>query len=361
MSRWTLTFTPQDTLLFKGHRPFAAGDTSEGDLVFPQPSSLWGALVTALARGRGLAFGPPGSNPPEGLAALMAAVDIAGPWLAKLDAAGGVAELWLPTPLDLGHERVPAGAARAWTGRPSQLGAGAALAPRDLLKRAPSATKQKLPRWIHTRDAQAYADAYPTDLGALRLRDAPIQEEERVGHARDPNGTRTVEEGMLYASKRWRLDEGAALVAEVNPTGLEAELRGLNGALLSLGGKGRRVRVGVIKQPLLDEAQAAAARALGPARLWLLTPAVIDETAAAALAGVGGVLEVGHPEGGWDFEVNKPKALRRTLKAGSVLLLPPGAAPLTTDRLGRTHIGMNDTHQAGWGLALRLGHAGDRA
>jgi CRISPR type III-B/RAMP module-associated protein Cmr3 len=359
MSRWTLTFTPQDTLLFKGHRPFTAGDQGDGDLVFPQPSALWGALVTALARGRGLAFGPPGSPPPEGLEQLKASVIIAGPWLATLDAGGSITQLWLPTPRDLGHAEQPAGAVRVWTGRPSQLGAGAVLAPRRLLHRAPTEEKRKLPDWIGEAAARTYLSGEPVYLDDLC---EPIQKEERMGHVRDPNGTRTVEEGMLYSSQRWRLDEGAALVAEVDAAGpLSEELRKLDGELLPLGGKGRRVRVGVLEHDLLGQAERDAALAPGPARLWLLTPAVIDGAAAAVLAGAGGALKVGLPEGGWDFAKNAPKALRRTLAAGSVLLLPEGAPQPTSDLSGRAHVGATDTHKAGWGLALRLGHPGVRA
>jgi CRISPR type III-B/RAMP module-associated protein Cmr3 len=379
MNRWTLILTPQDTLLFKGHRPFAAGDQSSADLLFPQPSSVWGAVVTALARARGLRFGPPGSEVPVELAELIAQVHVAGPWLAERGASGEVSAPWLPTPRDQGHLLRPPGAVRAWTGRPIQLckkdavgpgdedpvascqKASLALVPRALMVRAGD-HKESRPAWLSQGSLSAYfANPGKEAPTGDRSKDL-IDEELRAGHARDEDGTQTVREGMLYTSPRWRLKDGACLVAEVEADALGGDLKKLCGTTLQLGGKGRRVRVGLHEQAalsrtLLDEAAAAA----GPRRLLLLTPAVLDEASAQALAACGAVVEVGHPEGGWDFVRNAPRPLRRTLAAGSVLLLPPGPTPLITQHHGRDHIGAVNTHKAGWGLVLRIGQDGDQA
>lgn len=358
-----LLIRPLDPLVFGDSRSVGLNNLTVSRAL-PPPSQLAGVVRTRFAADEAGAFRS--VNLPELLTKL-----VRGPLAALLDTDGGVESLLVPRPRDallLGEPptlhplvplEVPEGAVRSGT-----------LAPVGLTEGHPEKPGQGPDwwRWARLRAWLVSAASAPWrgDDGVM----APLGE--RRLHVSIDADTGTAAEGQLFEveGRRWVVEVGEresrrarelALVAWVDDDVAGKVGRGVG----ALGGERRlaawsRVDVQV---PAIPDEVLASARA-GAVRLVLATPACFE---GGSLPGRGGPLEGVEVVGlvndradvvsGWDFALNRPKATRRLLPAGSVLFLRlPGAAG-ENERFVREHWfqAVSDDEQArrdGFGLAL---------
>jgi CRISPR-associated protein Cmr3 len=347
MTPWTLFLEPLTVLRIRDHRPFFGGLHSTASTIFPPPTSVLGALRTALMLDAGADFdrGPDFGLDDEARAWLGGRDDrgtltLRGPIPARL-AEGGVEPLF-PEPLDL--YQTPSNVLRRREAgllqdippelRPVAGSAQAVPWTRDRVE------KRTLPPCLVTcAGAQRYlnGEALRPQAGDLVPRDKVYATEPRTGVARDPEA-RTVIEAMFYTVETLRFADRAGIVVEVDiPTpDAERRLQALNGRTLPLGGKAQRVKVHVVERPLLPDDLTSQSQ---PTRAWLLTPLIgeADRLTAATDRGL--------PAGGWDLARRQPRPLRPVWPAGTVFYLQPGATGLST------HQQPDDT-KAGYGFAL---------
>jgi CRISPR/Cas system CMR-associated protein Cmr3 (group 5 of RAMP superfamily) len=408
--RLTLFFEPLDVLLFRDYRPFDAGLAVLGQSRLPLPTVFLGCVRGALFRQLGADFDNRDAHygiregwerTLLGSRTMRGTLGLRGPLLAFRDG-DGVHPLFEP-PRDLAviHD---GGAQREHiltccigqrmsrrgldeTSRPLalRLGAGRAEPASDTLPWWTNEPKKDRPGLLTVAGARRYlngsdgaslellryrAGGAPLDPAMLRQihtvdQNAIIDAENRFGITQAPE-TRVAEEHMFYLARPYRLAPGAGFAVEVDLAascaatagqegfpvdGVKQLLKQLDGQAVPLGGRGHRAQVhvheGAIEGLAPDLEQAPGAK-----KIWLLTPAIVNENVSKQGAWPGGmvgcVAERTMAVGGFDMAQGAPRALQRALPAGSVLYLDKGTPARILEEIGNTE----EHRRAGFGLAL---------
>lgn len=383
-----LFIEPTDVLVFRDGRPFDAGSDHLATGPFPPlPTTLYGALRSALLAGAGADF----RRPDFGLGGPAAAVagtttrtgsltitDFA---LARRRADASVERLY-PAPLDLLQRKTAPEDAH---GDPAHV----LLAPTDaapgVRSNLPEGVRLLAPSVPHHADT-FYERTTPwlTEAGLARLLagSVPAPEdlvEPEAVYRREPRTqvslrgsadaafTGTAQEGKLFTVDFVRMTRDAGFAVGLGDGGLLG-----SSGLLRLGGESRPARFETTDAPVGgSDALRSRVAETGRVRLVLTTPApfahgwrpgAIGDDGRGTLGGVPVRLvaaAVGRPLtlGGWDVAARRPKPARRAAPAGSVYFLTlddASRAPALFDTLdGRSLCGGDDAKQ-GLGL-VRLG------
>ena len=342
-----LSIEPMDVLLFRGSRPFTAGEVIRAASQFPPtPLTMAGALRGAMFSHLGLDHtwceGHDRLGGPRDLGPLR----FRGPFLVGRNSSGGQ-ETLLPPPRDILVGKGDRGEmypdylqpeAPTWPG----LALSPPSLPYQLVSRIPGVTSpDNEDQPVHLRGNRL--------LDYLRRRPEPdilwkteiAIPEPRLGIRLTPQ--RTAETGQIYLVEFTRLEPGAALLVEVNSSVEDAAGLLPGEGFLPLGGEARAAyfrRLAPKDEPepfaSAHTQQQALVQALAGQkrfRLYLLTPALFqagwlpDDVAPTdhtwRLGGLTGALvaaAVGkaEPVGGWNLATQAPRRLRRAVPAGSV-------------------------------------------
>jgi CRISPR-associated protein Cmr3 len=330
---------PRDTLVIRDGR--AMNGTTGRSLPFPLPSTIAGTLRTHLGRR------PDGSFDRSMAFALLRGVSVRGPWLARTAPATPQGfELFAPAPTDC-----------LWFGKPGSDGpTGWRLAlrgpsPTDAL--FDDAAPTELPRLPEPQESAEHAKpargaAYWPLRTLLQWLEAPADcldsktvggidglERETRHHIEIDPSTGTVRDGALFGveglrfakrAKRGQPTESYALLGTCDVDPAHVAGRSLGHGVVSLGGERRIAHLGLPQTdglfpgppPWLRQKLGKGTRA----RVVLVTPAIFNEGAMPQSIQGARVVSacVGRPEvvSGWDFAINRPKASRRMVPAGSV-------------------------------------------
>lgn len=399
-----LFFEPLDVLLFRDHRPFDAGLHTRARKRMPFPTTFVGCVRTALFRllgadfsrnGKGEFFGitDPWAQTFLGGATEPVGFRFQGPFVARYGEPQGPAfrgeiNVFYPPPADLrrgrasggqvvrlGFEKPPDGEGALRMGR--YRWRNGSMQPMESHRCSPWLGEDKteknevLQGFLTHEGAKWWRDGGDIDQwddGRFFVEETQVfQTEERVGIARDE--TLTVVEGLFYAAQMIRFANGAGFVCALEVTSDEQTnlVRRLDGRVVPLGGKNRRVRISVLEQPgmvIPDEWTHEPERRDGELRgkkAWLITPAMgtVDTVAeAVGLLCGGAAVERTTPAGGFDLAHGAPKPLWMTVGAGSVLALNGGGGgrEIAAQQLnGPTPAGLErygDSGKLGYGWAI---------
>lgn len=331
MTTHWLAIDPIDTLFFRGAESMEAGENHEVDTMFPpMPTTITGAIRTAILRQRGIA-------PKEYL-------DRPTAWQDKYPLLGTPEEpgfqligplflvgeecLLLPAPAHW-HADLPGNwmdkecathqvqAASPLAGNP--LGLCGSVADPFWLRRPTGADMQPLSGYWATREAFAAMKngvarltfrkdpaKLQTDEAAILPASALFVREERVGIALTPE--RTAKEGHLYSAVHVRLRPGVRLavgLASGHDLCLDRE------GIMQLGGEQRVCRYRLLDRLDLPHAE-------GGHLLLALNPVLLDtlpDSLASRPRASGKLLRVG----GWDMQKRFHKAMAAWLPAGTII------------------------------------------
>ncbi len=343
-NRLFLHIEPLDTLFFRDARPFDPASRAASGL--PRPQTLAGALRTAMLREAGVDLDAVAGGVRQGrgfqdaaaaagaLGGAIGAVRFAGPWFARDE------KPLFPAPATLKRERESKAIVRL---DPLNSALPGWAAPQDGM----------VPLWRTGRGRLENAAGYLTSDGMTRFLDGGVPNEivpgselfghdDRTGIAVDP-GRATAAEGMIYAVRMLALRPGVRLCAELAGPAEALDLFPSLGALVALGGEGRRaVAVPAGKPPTLPSADAADRRLL-----VLTAPAPLDGWLPRGLALAAAAVPGHEAVSGWDLARGGPKPNRFMVPAGTVYFLKPGAV-LPDSRLPVDP----DDRALGWGSYL---------
>ncbi len=343
-----LRIEPMDVLLFRGSRPFTAGEVIRAASQFPPtPLTMAGALRAAMFYHLNLDHTGFQRDDRLGGPNDLGQLRFRGPFLVGRDSFGGQ-ETLLPTPKDILVSKQTGGEMYPDYLRPVEPAwPGLALSPPSLPYQLVSRTEgvkspedQGPPLYLRGKRLLAYLLRRP-EPDILRQTEIAIPEP-RLGIRLTPQ--RTAETGQIYMVEFTRLTAGASLLVEVNSSGDVADLLPEQG-FLPLGGEARAAYFqrleadelpdlfsAEVLPPHRDELQAALVGE-NRFRLYLMTPALFragwlpDDVEPAdctwRLEGLAGTLvaaAVGkaEPVGGWNLAAQTPRRLRRAVAAGSV-------------------------------------------
>lgn len=255
-----LAVTPLDTIMVRDGRPFDAGATGTARSVAPLPSTLGGAVRTAVGRDIHLP-GPGGLDDGH----------LVGP---VVDTALGP---MFPVPADVVRDdRI----LRRLAMRPRRTGSASDLDDRLRLDHAPVGDGDPLREWISGGDLAAWlradARAAPGEQVDISVhRDPAWVPENRLGLARRWRGplAGTASPGMLYAMTQLRPREGTRLLVGC----ADADRVAVREEVVPLGGRGRLAHVDVLDgpTPLPDPPDGFPG---GRLVVYLATPALVDLT-----------------------------------------------------------------------------------
>ena len=382
---------PLAPLVVRSGRPF--DDQAGADAArFPPPSTLAGALRSALADTRGEAY-----------SAALLEVPVRGPLPARLSASGQPGSLLVPRPADAlcfwsadkrSKRLVRAAPAAFAAGEGADLPAG--LLPVRLVepvrgKPAPA------PAWWALEDFLRFRCGESLDMQAIAERVAengwtPNCIDPRTHVAIDPsrqaaaNGKLFQTTGMEFIQRvksrqHDTIGEGA-LSESLRPIGLFGSIAGdIAPGVIPLGGERRLSAIGAADESLWPEADAAAFDAItaaGGVVLSLLTPALFAEGWQPGWLQPAGLGQKGYLEGtppgcegvtlrlraaaldrwqphsGWDLAARQPRAGRKLVPAGAAYwfeIIAGDGAALRPLWLGSVCDGEQDRRD-GFGLAL---------
>lgn len=319
--RFTLTFEPLDVLIFRDYRGLEAAEQHEARTLGATPTVMLGCVRGALFRQLGADF----HSKDEHYRVKSPA------WHTWLGGRSGPGDLTLRGPWVVGEIRTDQ--PKPWF--PAPLGPW--LRPAD----PPKGTVVRLPELARRHKALSPTFSFqplggevllaPTgekdrcgpqlvspDL-RIRAADTFYCTERRIGIARDDQ-THSVTEDLFFFQDVLRMQDQVGLAVEVTVTGedQEREVRALHHQTVPLGGRGRRVLLRVHERSLLPEPPALASRVL------FVTPVVLK--AGHDLLPKGAepdAFTTGEADtvGGWDLAHRRPRPLRSTLPAGTVLTL----------------------------------------
>ncbi|MCW5942894.1 MAG: type III-B CRISPR module-associated protein Cmr3 [Fimbriimonadaceae bacterium] len=359
------TIQPLDPLVLGDGRPFSTdpGALAAGGLLLPMPSTLAGAVRTAIGRAQ---------TPPDW--ATLRTVPVHGP----LFTANGTVRVPMPADAVLMSEGDELRLARA---RPTELGDGEGtdlpegLTPVGL----PSGTnelepsKHDPPRWMSLDQLAAwYADGKLFDtegqygVWKVPLKDGKppwdddsavhIEKDLRV-HVGISHATQAAEKGMLYQTTGAAYRQGQALLVRTDgsvpsgamPLGGERRL-----GCLSEGGANAWTCPDGVREGLKTATKVA---------MVLATPAVFElgfgpqdlpNTLNATVALVAAAMSRREAVSGWDLAKGGPKPVRWLAPAGSVywLEIPSGEGEKLADRWLQPVSDHPDDRRDGFGLAV---------
>lgn len=367
-----LILCPHDTLFLRDGRPFNQGDQEQAatsGIFPPYPPTVVGAMRAALGRARGWAGG-------AWSAKLKATLGDGVDWAAGDGALGPLrfvgpivmkgAAPRFPVPLCLLVKRsgdTAAAVARLAPGPELDCDLGRVSLPQPVTDI--EGAKAPEDDWIDADGLKAVLDGGAPAPASLVAQDELWQTEARAGIARDA-ATRTMGDDALYAAAHVRLKDGIAFAVSVDG----ADLAGLAGSMIPLGGEGRSVWIERCDAGLaLPEPPALAAGDDGMLRytIVLLTPAYFGDDEGDWPQPEGRICDgegtplpgrivsacVGKPVriGGWDSVNRTPLPLRPLAPAGSVWFMEAAAddAGAVLQRHGR---GIGRSTAWGFGLAL---------
>ena len=349
---------PEDVLLFRDSRPFAAGEEHRAQGQFPpSPMPIAGAfrsqlLQTAL-KNLGRTFEDYATkNDPDiltlhkqyGTAEHLGELQLRGPLVYRAHPETGVGEPIFPQPADLigGGVLAPMKQSpedKKFTVYRNALQGVSPTSELPLLRlntrqSDPAAQQESLP-WLTLPQMIAYLTGKTELTGAGRTENLseinPAVREERTGVALD-YGRRAAQTGMLYEAQMQRpvWTPAAAYGLLVSSEGAD-----LQEGCLPLGGEMRSVWVkrcqidarfeSLLSGEVYEQIIEAICRQEGRFRLSLLAPAIFergwrpalfDETATFAYGGAATSKPV--PIGGWDLARRMPKPLHLAVPAGAV-------------------------------------------
>ena len=335
-SSW-LAFTPRDTIFVRDGRSFNASADRFGQSVRPGPATTAGAVGAAY-----------GKEPDE----------VRGPVLAHHIGDGW--EPYFPVPADLVKTADDPGYAYRLTPQPVGQAVLDGPAPMPYLLMAPEHAEpvSQVEGWVPGPVLASYLSgklpgAEGAPLSALEIEDKPLQNEQRIGLARDGRSTR---EGFLYQAEHLRLRDGWAVLAECTgdkPLELAKDH-------VQFGGKGRLADVGIADMSWPQPDTAIGQRVL----VYLATPAIwpdgwripVPDGARLVAAATGKPEPVAtvKPGPGWE----ESRTLRWAVPVGSVYLLEFTSAEAGAEWARRWHgvaYGRGDTDRlrtAGFGVVL---------
>lgn len=376
----TYLLEPTGPLVFRSGKPFGTGSRDGAN--FPWPSSIAGALRTALMDADGM----------KGEDTLQVAVG--GPFLLRSTARGSC--LYVPKPADalaLLDEHDQAGLHRLRPGRlPQGVGADLpqGLAPVVLAQDAPHSKPQKLARFWPLDAVLAWDRGETVDLEELKREPAPLANTDTRTQVVIDRSSLAARDGGLFQVQG--LDFGAVRRTADGMGGysketwrLAARFAGaLDARLLHLGGERRtawleRANAAPLGLPkahaeMLRDAPRLALTLLTPAPLsagW--KPAWLDDGLVGEFPAVAGLrlklvacaLERWQGVSGWDLAKGQPKAARKAAPAGSTYWFDIVGRPAGDWPAALWLASLCDeaqTRRDGWGLVLpRAGFAIDFA
>ena len=321
--------TPSDTLFFRTGRPFTMGSESWADCLFPPfPRTLYGALRTFLIFQRGTLEEFYGGKYEEDLGTpeKKGKMVIRGPLLSREE------NLYFPVPRDLvvlkGGKKELVPLALQELKREvfvSDWGTECTLVYRG------EGIAEEAEGWLEECSLRTYLQG-GTGVKDLELRDGRelFREEPRIGIARDRQ-TLTAREGYLYRIPMVRLEEGVALLLEVEGV-QDFPKRGI----LRLGGEGKVVFLesvqGNLRERLGSFWNSGECQDSEIFKVYLVTPAIFrrgylpewigddfrGKKEGLELQLLGAAVGKPLPVGGWDMSRSTPKEVRRAVPAGSV-------------------------------------------
>lgn len=391
MSHWWY-LDPTDVWFFRDAKPFTAGESHRAESRFPPaPTTVLGALRTALIAGAGMSFEefkqPASPAPDPSRAALRrlvgtptepGALAVQGPFLCRRSTAG--VEVLLRPPLDrLGHNQLTPLADPLpgvhFNGGPRRL--LWAAGPGDTQREAPAGALVSLSNLLaHLADPHCALDLHASEQELF-------QRETHTGLELGPG--RTARPGMFYLAEMIRpsesnADQRCGLTIRI---GQIPDGTGPVAGAIALGGKGRSAwfspmpdeDADTIERALSDHAAEVqgAIRQTRRFRLYAAAPAIFaagwhpDFLEADGKGTIGTGTEairvelvsaaVGKPEptGGWDLADGRSKPLYRAVPAGSVYHFRiPDSAPFDEAAARRlvTRFNFADGFRAGGASSL---------
>lgn len=323
----TLKISPLDTLFFRDGKPFNRGEDNWAEsLVLPNPSVLWGSIFSMLWS--------------KGIVSLKERSKLN---LARLYLENQSGDFLIPAPLELfldkrqnrevGFRRehhslapFPSGSANYF--KKNEDLEGVVEINNDIEVEAPEGYYISLSAFLYNYSAFHRLHAIDFFEGA----DFSYPNS-KIGIGRN-DYTKTAEDGALFRVNMIEYSESVALIAEFN-TNIDFPPKGL----IKLGGEGKIASFEVIKQPLvsqqLDAQQIQMRTELGAQnvfKIFFMAPLIpsmslfdlFHQDGFELIAGVAGKpVSVG----GFDYEEQKPKIMRKAVPAGSVFYIykPPEA------------------------------------
>lgn len=338
----TYVLEPLAPLVVRSGRPFD-GQAGADAARFPPPSTLAGALRTALAESSGQAFSP-----------ALSAIGVAGPLPVKLDDAGAPVSLLVPKPADaLYFWDASKSAKRVVRARPAAFADGegadleAGLLPVTLAdaaigKPAPG------PRWWSFADFERFRHGAELPIAQLVENGwTPLSDEIRTHVGIDPqrqaaaNGQLFQTAGLNFLSRGDKMP--ALSVGRVGLIGKMEDFAGeIETGVLTLGGERRLSAIAHTDEAIWPAPASAlidSIAAAGGLCLSLLTPALfaagwrpdwlhaandgVLEGSPPDCSGVtlrlrAAALERWLPHSGWDLAAMKPRAGRKLVPGGAV-------------------------------------------
>lgn len=306
-----ITFEPLDSLFFREAKPFNAGEGGFLDSQFPPPAqTLCGAVRAAIGEAKTVWNWSDKSAVTAllGTAEDPSPLSFTGPYLFK------DGERLYPVPLNLLYSKK----AKAWTrltptGSPfvTDMGSQKLAKPEESFEEARVVEEG----WLDASNMQKVLDG---DIPAnFLVADDIFVREARVGIGRD-NKKSVVNEGQLYFTRHLRLKEGVTL-----GMGVSGAKSLPDGCMVRLGGEGRLARIVVGKAPGSLSTPAVAGKPKGLI-VTLLTHTDFDGKVEPVWSNIHPELKlttacIGKPvrEGGWDYALRQPKALKSLVPAGS--------------------------------------------
>lgn len=324
--RLGLLLDPLDVLFFRDGRPF--GPASVGASGLPMPQTVAGALRALLLDRVGCDFpvlhrqiraGTPvfdamraASHQPW-----VADVVVRGPWLARVD--GDTPAPMVPTPAVLRRaKRAPDAGIERLAPLPESLAGrlpGARLPPplRRPLWQFSSQPTEPVGGFVTLAGLQRFLDGGVPDPGDLVAFDALAGFDRRTGVGIDREGG-AAEEGLIYAASFLALRRGVQLYVEVDADAAARAL--LDGAVLRLGGEGRRASVRVVRPVAWPERSAPGKGAV----VVLTTPGLFAAAWHPQRLGdtlLAAAVPASLPVSGWNMAAGAPKPTRFAAVAGS--------------------------------------------
>ena len=332
-----IRFRPLDPVFFRNGRPFASGEESWADSIFPpNPSVLYGALRTVLATVSGKEI-------------LFADVK------AKLDKnslqVGRLYyflenQVYFPLPLDYVVDKVKSEEARQKEKETKRF--SVYLSKSETRKSVIPQSKDEFLKYIllapshHSQTATPegaiisddslleYLQREAKELSARKLSDY-FTEEPKVGNGRT-NQTRSVEESLLYRVGMQRLKDVTLGMNLRIAKGYDQ--KDIDGAQVRLGGEGKIAVLQGVPDSNFQERIGQIQLNPGFFKLYFATPAIIDNDTNMPNLGIQAELvaaSIGKPMsiGGYDMIENKAKMMYKAIPAGSVFYYKTSEKPET--------------------------------
>ena len=361
--RW-LCLEPVDTLFFRDGRPFEPASRATSGL--PNPQVLAGAMRTEMLRCADINLAQLADYIRNGdgfetalkqvggcIGEQIAKCNFRGPYLGRKNGAGKPDILFYPAPVTLrlakrenGEDKIVrlephchAPSLPGWKPRSEDMA--------PLWARDKNTLKRLDKDWITQEGMSAFLSGKTPGRDELVSSDHLYDFEDRAGIAIDPD-IGTVQEGMIYATRRLVLQSNVRFWAQIEGPDQAMELLPKQNEcrLVPFGGEGRHVFVTGydLKDGPLTECALPTNRPEYGRCIVLVTPAFLNGWRPSGLKLLSAAVPGHIPVSGWDLARGGPKPTRFAVKAGSVYFLQPDDIRLLGSGLGD----VQDT-SLGWG------------